>query len=79
MGDYDQEGGTSDQVKAFHALVGRALVDASFRDRLASGDRALAMNELGVQSTPEIERALDEAMKSIDNLAAQFGDVQAAS
>ena len=79
MGDYDQEGGMSDQTKAFHALVGRALVDASFRDTLRSSDRRQAMIDIGVEPTPEIEQALDEAIKTVDNLAQQFGDVQAAT
>ena len=77
MGDYDQGGGS--QAKAFHTLVGRALVDAKFREQLRSGDRRQAMSDVGLEPTPELERALDEAMNTVDNLAQQFGEVQAAT
>ena len=72
--DYDT------QQSAFRTLIGHALVDANFRSQLKDANkRGDAMRSMGIEPTPEIERALDDAMASVDRLAQQFGDVQAAT
>jgi hypothetical protein len=76
MGDYKKSG--DDQRSAFHALVGRALVDANFRQQLMD-DRDTTLRSIGIEPTPEMTKALDAAMSSVDELSKQFGDIQAAT
>jgi hypothetical protein len=74
------KGNQGGQKGAFHELVGRALADPAFRAQLKDpAQRGEALASAKVASTPELNSALDEAIDSVDNLAKQFGDVQAAT
>ena len=54
----------------FHKLLGRALVDNDFYDRLRNTEtRADALFEMGIEPTEEVLGAVEEAMAAIDNLA----------
>lgn len=78
MGQYDDGGG--DQSSAFHALVGRALVDAEFRHQLRdASQRDTVLRSIGIEPTSEMTTALESAMNTVDELANYFGDVKAAT
>jgi hypothetical protein len=71
--------GKGDKEAAFHALVGRALSDHEFRGKLRGSSVDDALASVGIEPTPEIKKALSDAMDHVDNLAKQFGGVQAAT
>ena len=79
MSDYGQGDKKPDSEAAFHALVGRALVDHEFRDQLRGGSIDEALASIGIEPTPEIKEALGAAMGNVDNLAKAFGGVKAAT
>ena len=65
----------------FHELLGLALTDERYRQRLIGShdDKAQVLKELGVDPTDEHLRALDEAVGAIDKLAGHFGIQKAAT
>jgi hypothetical protein len=75
----DQSGsGTS----AFHAIVGRALVDADFRSELRDRSKRDALLEtMGVSADQRrsVSGELDEAIDAVGDLAEALGDIRAAS
>jgi len=79
MSDYGNDGDKAGNEAAFHALVGRALVDHEFRDQLRGGSMDEALASIGIEPTPEIKEALGAAMGNVDNLANAFGGVKAAT
>lgn len=70
-----------DKLSDFQTVVGHALVDANFRAMLRTGSsRGDAVKGItGRDMTPELSAAIDEAWDAIDRVAAQFGDVKAAT
>jgi hypothetical protein len=78
------EGDNPQKSAAFHALVGKALTDASFREELKdTGRRQSAVSDAlrgtGVQYS-EIQRDLDAAIAAVEELAGHFDpDLRAAS
>lgn len=79
MSDYGQGGDNGGNEAAFHALVGKALVDHEFRDQLRGGGIDEALISIGIEPTPEIKEALGAAMGNVDSLAEAFGGVKAAT
>jgi len=76
--DVPQEDG--EQFNAFNALIGRALIDSEFRELLRYGDsdkRNQALMEMDIETTPELLKALDDALGAVEQLAAEFGDTVA--
>ena len=58
----------------FYAILGRALVDPGFRERLRDDDgRTEALSEIGIELNDEQLRLLDDNIDSVDELAKQFG------
>ena len=58
----------------FHGLVGRALTDPEYRERLLDPEqRSEAMQEANVDPTEETLEAIQNAIDAITNLTAQIG------
>lgn len=65
---------------AFHAVIGRALVDADFRAQLRDHEqRESALAQMDVDLTPEMLTELDHSMDALERLARSFGVEQAAT
>ena len=63
-----------------HAILGRALIDHTFRDRLIDpSTQKEALEEMGVRPTDEMLRALNASIDSLSSLTATFGAKQAAT
>jgi hypothetical protein len=67
--------------EAFYAMVGRALSDTAYRERLmAGGDQRIeAARQAGLVWNDDLDRKLEEAIKALDNLADHFGNSAAAT
>jgi hypothetical protein len=64
----------------FYAILGRALVDPGFRERLRDDkDRTNALSDIGIELNDEQLQQLDENLDAVDNLAEQFGANRAAA
>ena len=64
----------------FYAILGRALVDSTFRERLRDdNDRVAALSEVGIKLSDEQLHQLDENIDNVDELAHQFAGQQAAA
>jgi hypothetical protein len=65
----------------FQTVVGHALVDPEFRDRLInSSTRGEAVKSVtGREMSEDLSTAIDDALASLNNLANQFGDYKAAT
>jgi hypothetical protein len=60
----------------FYLLVGRALIDENYRDRVLDGDqdeRRKALEEIGVTPTDEILKELGKAVDALRSLEGAFG------
>jgi hypothetical protein len=75
----------SEQGSLFHGVLGKALTDDDYRQRLTDTanpeGQAAALTEMGVTPTPEVLEALNAAVTALDNFARSeaFGEVKAAS
>ena len=71
----------SGDAKAFHSLLGRALVDKDFRASLSNpGSRDETLIAMGIQPSEDLSARLDTALQAVDELAEMFGpDAQAAT
>jgi hypothetical protein len=66
--------------RSFDELVGRAITDLEFRQRLLNRDeRAAALRDAGFDATPEMLRELDHSVHALEDLARQFANPKAAS
>lgn len=67
----------------FNQLIGRAMVDVTFRERLTHYDpsyRASALREMGFEASEHELAVLEKAIQSVDELAREFsGDIKAAT
>lgn len=58
----------------FHRLVGRAMTDPAFLEQLKSRKtRKKALKEVGIKDSPEVEKAIDDALASLGKLSGHFG------
>ncbi|MGW8954785.1 Os1348 family NHLP clan protein [Streptomyces sp. NPDC055709] len=65
-------------MSQYHDLVGRALSDAEFCERLIGAPES-ALAECGIEPTPELVRTLRELdAEAVRRLAVIFGQEQAA-
>ena len=75
----------SEQESRFHGILGRALTDHEYRERLVDIGNPQrqqdALLEMGVQPTDDVLDALNAAVIALDNLARSdiFGPIKAAS
>jgi hypothetical protein len=64
----------------FHSLVGRALIDHAFRDRvLDPRQQEAALKEMGIDPTPAVLDSLNQSIDALTALSAHFGMKQAAT
>lgn len=64
----------------FHSVLGRALVDSSFREALMDKERqADALKSMGVDPTRETLDALNDSLEALSRLASSFGGARAAT
>jgi hypothetical protein len=64
----------------FYAILGRALVDSRFRERLRDdNDRVAALSEVGITLNDEQLGQLNENIDNVDELAHIFAGQQAAA
>ncbi len=60
--------------KEFHALVGRALTDEDFRNRLLDPETQDAtLKEVGVEPTPAVKEAIAASHDALKSLHESFG------
>lgn len=64
----------------FYQIIGRAMADDTFKQRLIDpGTRAAALAEIGVESTGDLDQAIEDAIKGVGDVSAQFGVARGAS
>ena len=64
----------------FHSVLGRALIDPSFREALMDKERqAEALKSMGVEPTRETLDALNDSLEALSRLASSFGGPRAAT
>jgi hypothetical protein len=70
-----------DEAK-FHALLGKALIDADFRSRLLDANlrlQAEALKEVGIEATDDVLGQLNKSADEVRRLAETFGVAPAAA
>ncbi len=66
--------------KKFHSLLGRALTDSGFRDRLMNPeDQVEALAEVGITANDEILSELNNSVDALTRLSRTFGGPVAAA
>jgi len=64
----------------FHAMLGKALVDADFRARLMDPEQqADALSSIGIEPTREVLNELNQSIEALSQLSQAFGDEIAAT
>jgi len=69
-----------DDESKFYALLGRALIDPEFRERILDNDRqAAALAEIDINPSAEVIGELKASIEAIKSLASHeaFGPIQA--
>jgi hypothetical protein len=69
-----------DDESKFYALLGRAVIDPDFRDRILDTERqADALVEVGIEPSDEVLGELNGSIAAIKSLASHeaFGPIQA--
>jgi hypothetical protein len=72
-----EEGGASGIGSGpFHTLVGKALIDPEYRERLQNPDtQAEALKEAGIHNPSDVQiQALKNAIAAVSTLSGSFGD-----
>lgn len=63
-----------------HSVLGRALIDQGFRDRLLDpSQQKEALRGIGITPTDEMIEALNKSIDALTALSAHFGAKQAAT